>query len=662
MGQGKLYSGSDFLPQYSQAQPLSADRCHRCEHPDFGTIQSERRSFRCGGRGVGKGKAEDAAHNSGDVGVMLLAVRQDSPALAWLGLASGQLGISECAERDLAAWLARLDPAEILHDGSELPEPLRQSRAARTARPAWQFDSSLGERKLREQLQVATLAGFNAQDLGAAHAAAAALLSFAEHTQGRALAHVRTLSVERASDLLELPPATHRNLELVQTLRGEEAPTLLSLLDTCRTGMGSRLLRHWLTHPGRGRAPAIERHDAIAALIAQGFEPLREALRGVSDVERITSRTALRQVRPRELAGLRTTLAALPALRTVAPRGTPLLDRLHEVLAPDAALTLNGAGSPTFRLHDEGSPLNEVAVGSALLKPADFDLELLAAFEPAAFIATPVLKVLDGLHLPGPSWLGEAWALWDRNRRRTFFIYGGKWMAGFASPAGLADNALYGSSSNQSIVNASAAGEQGDLPRRPVRGDLPVPRRRRLGQAVPAEGAPVPVASPRRRIEEDAAGGEVELRVEAGVGEVERGHRRLSARLSRPRGPDGSRQACAFDSRALRQTPISSRRLDSISEGNDTSRGSGGGIRKSDGGMPRFCAIRATMPGWSWRRSARPPATGPWRPTTCGSPHCSRRMAWSSGPTLPTCSVRTARSLGGTITATFRASATQDAS
>ena len=138
--------------------------------------------------------------------------------LAWLGLASGLLGVTECTEGDLAAWLARLDPAEVLHDGSELPEALRQARGARTARPAWQFDSTLGERKLREQLQVATLAGFNAQDLGAAHAAAAALLSYAEHTQGRALAHVRTLSVERASDLLELPPSTHRNLELVQTL------------------------------------------------------------------------------------------------------------------------------------------------------------------------------------------------------------------------------------------------------------------------------------------------------------------------------------------------------------------------------------------------------------------------------------------------------------
>jgi DNA mismatch repair protein MutS len=258
--------------------------------------------------------------------------------LAWLGLASGQLGLTECSERELAAWIARLAPAEILHDGTPLPEALQQARSARTPRPAWQFDSSLGERKLCAQLQVASLAGYNAQDLPAAQAAAAALLSYAEHTQGQALRHVQTLDVPRGSDLLELPPATHRNLELVQTLRGEDSPTLLSLLDTCRTGMGSRLLRHWLTHPLRERTAASERHDTIAQLIAQGFEPLRDALRGVSDVERSTARVALRQVRPRELAGLRSTLAALPALRSRAPTGTPLLARLHAGLDPDPAL------------------------------------------------------------------------------------------------------------------------------------------------------------------------------------------------------------------------------------------------------------------------------------------------------------------------------------
>ncbi len=213
-------------------------------------------------------------------------------------------------------------------------------------------------RKLCELLGVASLAGYNAQDVPAAHAAAAGLLAFAEHTQGRALAHVQGLAVQRASDLLDLPPATQRNLELVRTLRGEDAPTLLSLLDTCRTGMGGRALRHWLTHPMRERATASARHDAIDRLIGAGFEPLRERLRAISDVERITSRIALRQVRPRELAGLRATLDALPALRGAVPPGSALLDDLLRALQPDeriaAQLRAAVAAEPAALLREGG--------------------------------------------------------------------------------------------------------------------------------------------------------------------------------------------------------------------------------------------------------------------------------------------------------------------
>ena len=102
----------------------------------------------------------------------------------------------------------------------------------------------------------------------------------------------------------------------MQTLRGEDSPTLLSLLDTCRTGMGSRALRQLAAAPAarRARRRAAPRR-ASRRCIDAGIEPLREALRGVSDVERITARIALRQVRPRELVGLRATLQALPALR-----------------------------------------------------------------------------------------------------------------------------------------------------------------------------------------------------------------------------------------------------------------------------------------------------------------------------------------------------------
>jgi DNA mismatch repair protein MutS len=295
-----------------------------------------------------------------DTVLLALHKQRNTYGLAWLSLSNGQIALTQCSDRELPTWLARLSPAEILHDGEGLADAAMQTKGAKTARPAWQFDTALGERKLCAQLQVASLAGFNAQDLPVAQAAAAALLSFAEHTQGQALAHVRSLHVERAGDLLDLPPATHRNLELVQTLRGEDAPTLLSLLDTCRTGMGSRLMRHWLTHPQRDRGPASARHDAITALINAGFAPLRDALRGVSDVERCTARVALRQVRPRELAGLRHTLAALPALRAHAPQGertTPLLNQLHSALAPDDALSdaLKAiADEPAVLLRDGG--------------------------------------------------------------------------------------------------------------------------------------------------------------------------------------------------------------------------------------------------------------------------------------------------------------------
>ena len=311
-------------------------------------------------RVVTPGTVTDGELLSERADTLLLALHKhrNTWGLAWLGLSSGQLGLTECSERELPGWLARLAPAEVLHDNSgDVPAASLPSRCARTARPNWQFDSPLGLRKLCAQLGTSSLAGFNAQDLPMAHAAAAAVLSFAEHTQGQVLQHVRTLSVERAGELLDLPPATHRNLELVQTLRGDDAPTLLSLLDTCRTGMGSRTLRQWLTHPARERSAATARQGAIEALLTQGFEPLRDALRGISDVERITSRIALRQVRPRELAGLRATLAALPALREQVPPGAALLADLQQALAPDDAIAeaLSAiAEEPAVLLRDGG--------------------------------------------------------------------------------------------------------------------------------------------------------------------------------------------------------------------------------------------------------------------------------------------------------------------
>ena len=283
---------------------------------------------------------------------ILLAVHQgprNTCGLAWLSVTQGEINLAQCANDEVEAWLARIAPSELLFN-VDAPSAFEQrlkavknGRCAITARPAWQFDAALGARRLLDQLKVATLASWNAEALPEAHAAASVLLGYAEHTQGRGLPHVQGLQVVRSGELIELPPTTRRNLELTQTLRGEDSPTLFSLLDTCTTGMGSRALKSWLLSPRRDRSQAAARLDAIACLREGQQQTLRSRLKGCSDVERITARIALRQVRPRELVALGQTLQKVSGLLQKSELPVPgalalsaLLTTIFEDLAPPA--------------------------------------------------------------------------------------------------------------------------------------------------------------------------------------------------------------------------------------------------------------------------------------------------------------------------------------
>ena len=273
---------------------------------------------------------------------VLLAVHQgtrNTCGLAWLSVSQGQISLAECAIDVLEAWITRIAPSEIIYNVDVTPAfeaRLKSNRCAIAARAAWQFDAALGARRLLEQLNVASLASWHAETLTEAHAAAAALLGYAEHTQGRELPHVQALQVVRPGELIELPLTTRRNLELTQTLRGEDSPTLFSLLDTCATGMGSRTLKSWLLAPRRDRAEATERLDAITHLRSGLQQTLRVQLKGSCDVERITARIALHQARPRELVGLQQTLLKAELLAPVTFGLPALLDQIFVDLQPPA--------------------------------------------------------------------------------------------------------------------------------------------------------------------------------------------------------------------------------------------------------------------------------------------------------------------------------------
>jgi DNA mismatch repair protein MutS len=136
---------------------------------------------------------------------------------------------------------------------------------------------------------------------------------------------------------MALDEATRRNLELFRPLRGTgRVGTLLWLLDECRTAMGSRRLREWIGAPLLDLQAIADRQDAVEAFVAAGREEAREALRPVADLERLCARVVQGTASPRDLAALRFSLEALPALGG-ACRAPALARRIPEDLAPDVA-------------------------------------------------------------------------------------------------------------------------------------------------------------------------------------------------------------------------------------------------------------------------------------------------------------------------------------
>jgi len=284
----------------------------------------------------------------------------ERPSLAWLEVSTGIFEGLQCSDpRSAAEHLARLAPRELLvsegWDGwrsmwpPTLPEPTVTPLAASELSP------TTGEERLKRVLGVVSLRGFGLAPGEPLTGLAGALIGYAELTQRGSLAHLRGFVRRHDGDCLILDGATLRNLEIAQGADGGRRGSLLDVLDTCRTRMGSRLMAEWLTRPSVDPEVIASRHRAVAELVEEPslLEDLQEALKGLPDLERLSARVGLAQVTPRELQGLRTGIDRLPALRAVADRAAaPRLLELASGLDPleDVAATLHE------RLAEEPAP------------------------------------------------------------------------------------------------------------------------------------------------------------------------------------------------------------------------------------------------------------------------------------------------------------------
>ncbi len=268
--------------------------------------------------------------------------------VALLDLSTGEFTAAEYAGKEglqgLADELTLLKPREIVVPKTDdgLASPLLPPGASSlpiTPVDPWIFDFDTARRTLLDQLRAGGLEGFGLDHRAAATAAAGGLVHHLRETQKVDLAHVRSIAYRQRADALLIDPATLKHLEIVEAAEGGRDGSLLSELDRTVTAMGSRLLRSWLLRPLVAREPIRDRLDAVEELVSRTSERgrLRQACSGVQDLERLVARAALGTAGPRDLAGLKQSLAAVPRVRALladfrAPLMVSLRAELDEVV------------------------------------------------------------------------------------------------------------------------------------------------------------------------------------------------------------------------------------------------------------------------------------------------------------------------------------------
>jgi DNA mismatch repair protein MutS len=260
-------------------------------------------------------------------------------ALAYADLSDGTFAVARLAPGEVAAALARIDPAELLvsealADDEVLSPAIRALGARATILAAPRFDSANGEAALKRLYGLATLDAFGA--FGRAElAAAGAVADYIALTQKGRAARLTPLRAEAESGIVQIDPATRRNLELVMTLSGTREGSLLAAIDRTVTAAGARALGDRLASPSTDAALIGRRLDGVAYLF-HGRElrgAVRERLRQTPDMARALARIALGRGGPRDLASLRDGLYAAAALGRALEAETAPPAELEEIAA-----------------------------------------------------------------------------------------------------------------------------------------------------------------------------------------------------------------------------------------------------------------------------------------------------------------------------------------
>ena len=313
-----------------------------------------------------KGPTDQRTKGKAGVAASAATQARESASIAWAELSTGSFHMMTVEASEVADELARIGPRELLYCETVNSEPPARVKDVAQAincpavpRPAWQFRQAEAIECLCKQFRVATLAGFGLTGDEPSLGPAAAIVQYRLETQRATgegtrgpevgakgpigfqppridrIAHLQPPRLFNRTQHLVIDQTSLRSLEIEQTTRsGKTEGTLLATLQSCKTAMGKRMLRHWLCYPLRDRAEIEQRQRIVGAIVEDTrlLDGLREALDGVQDVERIIGRIAVLRASPRDLVALGTSTAQVGKLvELLAER--PSVARMHDDLA-----------------------------------------------------------------------------------------------------------------------------------------------------------------------------------------------------------------------------------------------------------------------------------------------------------------------------------------
>ena len=299
---------------------------------------------------------------------------------AFLELSTGEFRVTECAGKDawrqISADVESFAPREILFPESltvliketfagraanysalplneennqnvfsdaksnvvSFPNKNSQSSFTATLTPLddWLFFDDYCEGLLKSHFGVKTLSGYGLDGKSQAVRAAGSCLRYVQETQRAAASHIADLSYFEANEFMILDAVTLKNLELVESQTGDKRRSLLGVIDSTVTGMGSRLLKSWLLRPSikRGEIEArLASVDELCESIIRG--KIRVLLKEVSDLERLIGRLNMNTATPRDLLALARSLSQVPNIKSaLSDASSSLLQVLNENIHP----------------------------------------------------------------------------------------------------------------------------------------------------------------------------------------------------------------------------------------------------------------------------------------------------------------------------------------